>query len=210
MGFDTRVTAGGLYELLRDARELVPGVTELEVADVVAGLRPGTPDNLPLIGPSGTPGLVLATGHSRGGVLLTPLTGAPSREVATGWRSPARHGRFTRDDSGIFHDTPMSSVNGAAHEVPDGTTVAQAVHTLTAATTGVAVALNESRHAERVGDDAAARRRPRGGAHGGAGGDHGDDPLIAGAEVLLPAHHGHGRRAHLEVLDGRWSRPAPS
>nr|WP_318528354.1 FAD-dependent oxidoreductase [Nonomuraea gerenzanensis]SBO94547.1 Glycine oxidase ThiO [Nonomuraea gerenzanensis] len=76
MGFDTRVTAGGLWELLRDARELVPGVTELEVADVVAGLRPGTPDNLPLIGPSGTPGLVYATGHHRGGVLLAPLTTA--------------------------------------------------------------------------------------------------------------------------------------
>ncbi|MFB4264338.1 FAD-dependent oxidoreductase [Nonomuraea sp. GTA35] len=76
MGFDTRVTAGGLYELLRDARELVPGVTELEVADVVAGLRPGTPDNLPLIGPGGTPGLAYATGHHRGGVLLAPLTTA--------------------------------------------------------------------------------------------------------------------------------------
>lgn len=76
LGFDTRVTAGGLYELLRDARELVPGVTELEVADVVAGLRPGTPDNLPIIGPSGTPGLTLATGHFRGGVLLTPVTAA--------------------------------------------------------------------------------------------------------------------------------------
>jgi glycine oxidase len=76
LGFDTRVTAGGLYELLRDARELVPGVTELEVADVVAGLRPGTPDNLPIIGPSGTPGLTLATGHFRSGVLLTPVTAA--------------------------------------------------------------------------------------------------------------------------------------
>ncbi|MEU6710767.1 glycine oxidase ThiO [Nonomuraea sp. NPDC046802] len=74
LGFDTRVTAGGLYELLRDARELVPGVTELELSDVVAGLRPGTPDNLPLIGPTGTPGLTLATGHFRAGVLLAPLT----------------------------------------------------------------------------------------------------------------------------------------
>ncbi|MEW9548725.1 FAD-dependent oxidoreductase [Nonomuraea sp. NPDC050783] len=88
LGFDTRVTAGGLYELLRDARELVPGVTELELADVVAGLRPGTPDNLPLIGPltgsltgsltgpDGAARLVLATGHHRGGVLLAPLTAA--------------------------------------------------------------------------------------------------------------------------------------
>ncbi|MFF4411739.1 glycine oxidase ThiO [Streptosporangium sp. NPDC001559] len=74
MGFDTRVTAGGLWELLRDARELVPGVTELQVHDVVAGLRPGTPDNLPLVGPSAAAGLSLATGHHRGGVLLAPLT----------------------------------------------------------------------------------------------------------------------------------------
>ncbi|MFF0576559.1 glycine oxidase ThiO [Streptosporangium saharense] len=86
MGFDTRVTAGGLWELLRDARELVPGVTELEVRDVVAGLRPGTPDNLPLVGPSAVAGLSLATGHHRGGVLLAPLTAdlllpPPSGEV---------------------------------------------------------------------------------------------------------------------------------
>ncbi|WP_248965223.1 glycine oxidase ThiO [Sphaerisporangium perillae] len=87
MGFDTRVTAGALWELLRDARELVPGITELEVADVAAGLRPGTPDNLPLIGPSAMDGLVLATGHHRGGVLLCPLTadlvtGEPSPDLA--------------------------------------------------------------------------------------------------------------------------------
>ncbi|GAB2473083.1 glycine oxidase ThiO [Streptosporangium sandarakinum] len=74
MGFDTRVTAGGLWELLRDARELLPGVTELELSDAVAGLRPGTPDNLPVIGPAGPPGLWLATGHHRNGVLLAPLT----------------------------------------------------------------------------------------------------------------------------------------
>ncbi|MBB5076968.1 glycine oxidase ThiO [Nonomuraea endophytica] len=76
LGFDTRVTAGGVYELLRDARELVPGVTELELAEVVAGLRPGTPDNLPLVGPGGERGLLVATGHHRGGVLLAPLTAA--------------------------------------------------------------------------------------------------------------------------------------
>lgn len=74
LGFDTSVTAGGLWELLRDARELVPGVTELKVVDAVAGLRPGTPDNLPVIGPSALPGLYLATGHHRGGVLLCPFT----------------------------------------------------------------------------------------------------------------------------------------
>src|SRR5690606_24742083 len=74
MGFDTTVTAGGMWQLLRDARELVPGITELTLVDVVAGLRPGTPDNLPIIGPATVPGLYLATGHHRGGVLLCPLT----------------------------------------------------------------------------------------------------------------------------------------
>jgi glycine oxidase len=74
LGADTTVTAGGVWELLRDARMLVPGVTELEFAEVVAGLRPGTPDNAPVLGPSGLPGLVLATGHFRAGVLLAPVT----------------------------------------------------------------------------------------------------------------------------------------
>ncbi len=74
LGSDTTVTAGGVWELLRDARTLVPGITELEIADIVAGLRPGTPDNAPIIGPSELPGLVLATGHFRAGVLLAPVT----------------------------------------------------------------------------------------------------------------------------------------
>src|SRR5215469_1134728 len=74
LGPDTTVTAGGIWELLRDARTLVPGITELEFADAVAGLRPGTPDNAPVLGPSELPGLVLATGHFRAGVLLTPVT----------------------------------------------------------------------------------------------------------------------------------------
>jgi glycine oxidase len=74
LGADTTVTAGGVWELLRDARTLVPGVTELELAEAVAGLRPGTPDNAPVIGPAAVPGLVLAGGHFRGGVLLAPVT----------------------------------------------------------------------------------------------------------------------------------------
>ncbi|MEU8690813.1 glycine oxidase ThiO [Streptomyces sp. NPDC048665] len=75
LGWDTTVTAGGVYELLRDAHELVPGITELPLTETRAGLRPGSPDNAPLLGPSGLDGLVLATGHYRNGVLLTPVTG---------------------------------------------------------------------------------------------------------------------------------------
>ena len=75
-GFDTTVTAGGLYELLRDAGELVPGVHELVVEEMAAGLRPATPDNAPLLGADAdVEGLVWATGHYRNGVLLAPLTG---------------------------------------------------------------------------------------------------------------------------------------
>jgi glycine oxidase len=74
LGPDTTVTAGGVWELLRDARALLPGISELEFAEASAGLRPGTPDNAPVLGPSALPGLVLATGHFRNGVLLTPVT----------------------------------------------------------------------------------------------------------------------------------------
>ncbi|WP_129309598.1 glycine oxidase ThiO [Streptomyces sp. L2] len=75
LGWDTTVTAGGVYELLRDAHELVPGITELPLTETRAGLRPASPDNAPLLGPSGLDGLLLATGHYRNGVLLTPVTG---------------------------------------------------------------------------------------------------------------------------------------
>ncbi|MEU7084466.1 glycine oxidase ThiO [Streptomyces achromogenes] len=75
LGWDTTVTAGGVYELLRDAHELVPGITELPLTETRAGLRPGSPDNAPLLGPSALAGLLLATGHYRNGVLLTPVTG---------------------------------------------------------------------------------------------------------------------------------------
>jgi glycine oxidase len=74
-GFDTAVTAGAVHDLLREAAELVPGVLELEVEEALAGLRPGTPDNAPVIGPGALPGLHWATGHYRHGILLAPVTG---------------------------------------------------------------------------------------------------------------------------------------
>ncbi|MFE1962863.1 glycine oxidase ThiO [Streptomyces sp. NPDC059479] len=83
LGWDTTVTAGGVYELLRDAHELVPGITELPLTETRAGLRPGSPDNAPLLGPTALPGLSLATGHYRNGVLLTPVTGDALATVLT-------------------------------------------------------------------------------------------------------------------------------
>ncbi|MFG3363760.1 glycine oxidase ThiO [Streptomyces sp. NPDC090032] len=85
LGWDTTVTAGGVYELLRDAHELVPGITELPLTETIAGLRPCSPDNAPILGPTTLPGLLLATGHYRNGVLLTPVTGDSMAHVlATG------------------------------------------------------------------------------------------------------------------------------
>lgn len=94
-GWDTTVTAGGVYELLRDAHELVPGITELPLTETRAGLRPGTPDNAPLLGPSGLEGLVLATGHHRNGVLLTPVTGDVLAEFLATGELPAQARPFT-------------------------------------------------------------------------------------------------------------------
>jgi len=73
-GFDTTVRAGAVYELLRDAGAIVPAISELELVECHAGLRPGSPDNAPLLGRTTLDGLVLATGHFRNGVLLTPVT----------------------------------------------------------------------------------------------------------------------------------------
>lgn len=73
-GFDLRVTAGGVHELLREAYRALPEIAELELVETVAGLRPTTPDNMPLIGPGAIDGLMLATGHFRNGILLAPLT----------------------------------------------------------------------------------------------------------------------------------------
>ncbi|MBT2399949.1 glycine oxidase ThiO [Streptomyces sp. ISL-100] len=95
LGWDTTVTAGGVYELLRDAHELVPGITELPLTETRAGLRPGSPDNAPLLGPTALPGLHLATGHYRNGVLLTPVTGDAMAAVLTGGELPEEARAFS-------------------------------------------------------------------------------------------------------------------
>jgi glycine oxidase len=71
-GYRSRVTAGGVYELLRDAIDVVPGLAEAELTETLVRFRPGTPDNAPILGLSELPGLLFATGHYRNGVLLTP------------------------------------------------------------------------------------------------------------------------------------------
>ncbi|MFI2213553.1 glycine oxidase ThiO [Streptomyces sp. NPDC020141] len=108
MGWDTTVTAGGVYELLRDAHELVPGITELPLTETRAGLRPCSPDNAPLLGPTDLPGLLLATGHHRNGVLLAPLTGDVMATALTCGVLPEEAGPFTpRRFSSLSQEQPV-------------------------------------------------------------------------------------------------------
>ncbi|MFT3866672.1 MAG: glycine oxidase ThiO [Solirubrobacterales bacterium] len=88
-GFDTVVTAGGVHELLREAYRVLPDVAELELVGMIAGLRPGTPDNLPIVGPGAVDGLLLATGHFRNGIMLAPLTAEAVAATLTGKSAPA-------------------------------------------------------------------------------------------------------------------------
>ncbi len=102
-GFDATATAGAVYELLRDAHRVVPGITEMVLGEVATGLRPGSPDNAPMVGRAsvrGVEGLVVATGHYRQGILLAPLTAQAVAAVVCGEEPPDEMapfgpGRFT-------------------------------------------------------------------------------------------------------------------
>ena len=99
MGFDTRLTAGGVFELLRGAWEAVPGIYELPLLETWTGLRPGSRDNAPILGETPIENLIYATGHYRNGILLTPITAYEvSKLVLTGETSetiaPFRLDRF--------------------------------------------------------------------------------------------------------------------
>lgn len=82
-GFEKRVTPGGLEGIFSAARELVPGLAGAEVLETWCGLRPDTPDHLPLLGPGELAGLTIATGHYRNGILLAPITAKLVREWIT-------------------------------------------------------------------------------------------------------------------------------
>ncbi len=116
-GFDTRVTAGGIYELLRDVLAMLPGLREIDLVETWAGLRPGAPDNAPIIG-TGDDGIVYATGHYRNGILTAPITAAAVSALVIGRRppvdlSPFSPSRFHSDygpTSGS--EQPLSEVSG--------------------------------------------------------------------------------------------------
>ena len=101
LGWDLAPTAGGVYELLRDISEVVPGVLELELEELLAGLRPATPDNLPALGAGALEGLFWATGHFRNGILLSGLSGELAAAALCGeplpaWAAAADPARFAQ------------------------------------------------------------------------------------------------------------------
>lgn len=96
-GFDTTITAGGMLSLLDAAWRVLPGIEELPLIESWAGLRPGSRDDAPILGPSAMDGLVLATGHHRNGILLLPATIAAVAGLVLDGQLPAAAGPFRID-----------------------------------------------------------------------------------------------------------------
>jgi glycine oxidase len=121
-GFSLAPTARGVYELLRDARELVPGTGELEIEELSVGLRPGTPDNAPAIGHGTAGGLIWATGHYRNGILLAPLTaelvvglltgtGERAAEPLLAACAPDRFNTASASAAPVFGEVPLGAIS---------------------------------------------------------------------------------------------------
>jgi glycine oxidase len=94
-GPDRTVTAGAVHDLLHDAMSVLPVTSELILAETCAGLRPGTADNGPIVGGCGVDGLLLATGHYRNGILMSPVTADAITAALTGHRPAAQWEPFT-------------------------------------------------------------------------------------------------------------------
>jgi glycine oxidase len=83
-GFDKRTVPETIQRLRRAAIEMLPGLEEARVLEDWAGLRPGTPDDLPILGETPTVGYYVATGHYRDGILLAPITAVVMARVMSG------------------------------------------------------------------------------------------------------------------------------
>jgi glycine oxidase len=87
-GFDTSLTAGGMLALIEGAWRGVPTIEELPISETWVGFRPGSRDDAPMLGPSGIDGLVIATGHHRNGILLTPISAGVISDYILSGRLP--------------------------------------------------------------------------------------------------------------------------
>jgi glycine oxidase len=112
-GFDKVVTAGGVHSNLGAAIELAPILARAHIEDTWAGLRPDSPDHLPIIGPTDTEGLLIATGHFRSGVLLTPITAKLVGEFVLGKTPSLAWEKFSPMRFRTAKESPK--VSGAPH-----------------------------------------------------------------------------------------------
>ena len=213
---DTTVTAGAVLRLLRAAVDLVPELAEYDLVEAVAGLRPGTPDNAPILGPlPGRPGVLAATGHHRHGIVLTPVTadliadlvdhrpaGPAARPLPERFRRPAVTGPSDRRDatSGWRRDV---TVNGAGRTLPGGATVADLVRAGHRRSSAGSRSRSTARWCPAAGwpATAAARRRPGRGAQRGAGRVSGVPFELGGVSFASRLILGTGGAANLHVLE---------
>ncbi|MCT1616038.1 glycine oxidase ThiO [Kocuria marina] len=109
------VLAGGVHQLLRDARTVVPAIDDCDVLEMMARARPGTSDDLPYVGKTSVAGLVISTGHFRHGILLTPVASRLAAELVTGVLDPrTEHG----SDAAFLADTDPARHSNPAPEAP--------------------------------------------------------------------------------------------
>jgi glycine oxidase len=112
-GFDVSLTVGAIGDLIEDARRLVPALEEYVLDETAVGLRPGSPDNGPIVGTTGIDGLLLATGHYRNGILLAPVTAEEVLGLLGGGAGPVEHsapdarGAFDCFRPDRFHPGPV-------------------------------------------------------------------------------------------------------
>ena len=105
VGFDKSVTAGSVAKLLSAAIELAPDLATARIEVTWAGLRPDSPDHLPILGPTELDGLLMATGHFRSGILLAPITGRLICEWVTEQRVSMDWERFSPTRFAAAHRT---------------------------------------------------------------------------------------------------------
>ncbi len=107
-GFDGRPTAGAVHDLLRFGWQALPAISELELAEVSVGFRPALPDHLPAIGPTEVPGLLVATGHYRKGLLLAPATARHIGELVATGKLPREVEPFRAERAALLSGAPAS------------------------------------------------------------------------------------------------------
>ncbi len=103
VGFEKNVTAGAVQKILTAALQLAPTLADAQIEETWAGLRPDSPDHLPIIGPTDLDGLLIATGHFRSGILLAPITAQLIREWITMQHVSVDWARFSPRRFGPIH-----------------------------------------------------------------------------------------------------------